>query len=172
MFNPQYELEPEKSQFSSHYNGKIKSIMGYKNYIGWSLDRLANEMGITKDLLIATITNEIYSEEVVTAAYDLLRPLAEAYLKEDQKQLAAREQKLKEDRFPEFSKKVRAVQTKAREQGTDLSMLLGVSKRTFEKWLTGYSAPQGFTRVVLERLYEDYDKNIVLIKQLNPIKET
>lgn len=172
MFNPQYDLEPEKSQFSSHYNSKIESIMGYKNYIGWSLDRLADELGVTKDLLIATITNEIYSEEVVSAAYDLLKPLAEAYLKEDQKQIVAREQKLKEDRFPEFSKKVRAVHSKAREEGTDLSMLLGISKRTFEKWLTGYSVPQGFTRVVLERLYEDYDKNILLIRQLNPIKET
>lgn len=172
MWNPKYDFVDAEDVMSQEYLKKLDDMLAFKNNIGWNIDKLADELGITGDLLRAVLTQEVFSEDIVEHALNLLIPLYKQYIEQSRKQIAAREQKLKEDRFPEFSKKVRAVHSKAREEGTDLSLLLGVSKRTFEKWLTGYSVPQGFTRVVLERLYEDYDKNILLIRQLNPIKET
>ncbi len=172
MWNPKYDFVDSGEVISPEYVNKLDDMLAYKNNIGWNLAKLADELGITGDLLRAVLTQEVLSEEIVNHALSLLKPLYKQSIESSKKQIAAREQKLKEDRFPEFSQKVRTVQAKAREQKIDLALLLGVSKRTFEKWLTGYSIPQGFTRVVLERLYEDYDKNIVLIMQLNPIKKT
>ncbi|PAB00394.1 hypothetical protein [Enterococcus canintestini] len=50
-----------------------------------------------------------------------------------------------------------------------LSLVLGVSNRTLEKWRVGYSMLQGSTKVVIDRLYEDYDLNIKPILKLNPV---
>lgn len=172
MWNPKYDLVESSDVMPEEYSNKIDDLMALKNNIGWNLDKLAAELDITGDLLRAVITQEVFSEDIVNQALILLKPLYDDWIAASRKEIQAREKAFKQNRFPDFSKKVREVNTRAKEQDLDLFLLLNVSKRTMEKWLNGYSVPQGFTRFVIEKLYEDYDTNIQLVLQLHPIEKT
>lgn len=171
MWNPKYDFVESSDVMSEEYTNKIDDMMALKNNIGWNLDKLASELDITGDLLRAVITQEVFSEDIVNQALLLLQPLYDEWIAVNRKEILAREEKYKQNRFPDFAKKIRQVNTQAKAQDLDLFMLLNVSRRTMEKWLNGYSVPQGFTRFVIEKLYEDYDTNIQLVLQLNPLKK-
>lgn len=57
-------------------------------YLRWNLEKLALELDITKALLVALITKNGYSEEVVNEVFEMLEKLGEAKISSNEKFIA------------------------------------------------------------------------------------
>lgn len=152
---------------SVSYEIKVDELLNLSNNMNWSFEELADNIGVSSEVLEKIVLLEQVDDELVTASLLKLFPLLDLRLKEHRRNIERQKEAARKEANRKYAFQLKQVKKKAREQHINLSEIMGVNERTFENWTQGKSKPSGLDKKALEMLMLNFDEGIEMLIKID-----